>query len=136
VVVRVGGRPFLVRPWWYYNPWYYPTYFYSPAVPPMIFIPYASAPVTNCSNGTAIPTPYQGTVAPGASDGTHDDNGGPGGPVPQPKVAPAPTPVPAAGLRSVSLPRQPAPRVAYPAYGDQPTTSPAPSGRTYLTKTR
>jgi hypothetical protein len=66
---------------------------------------------------------------PKASDGTFPYNGGPSAPRPMPETKPAPKAPPVDG-KLVSLPNEntggaPAPRVAFPAYGDEPI-APAP----------
>jgi hypothetical protein len=162
-VVRVGVGPwwFGFRPRFWYGNFPYPDYYYGSypyygvpttsayynypptVVAPRVVMPYAPDDDAVVPNGSVVPTPpvpSPGTPIP-PGDGTFPYDGGPAEPVPQPRVVPGPTSappgvVPAPGLRPVSLPRQVAPRVTYPAYGDRPAPTPAPSGRTYVTGTR
>lgn len=98
--------------------------------------------VLNGTPATTIPSnpqPYssQPVVPQQPSTGTYPYNGGPTNPVPAPGAEPRPTntPQPTVPLegRVVSLPSKPA-KYVYPAYGEQPTRTPAVTSGTLVIK--
>jgi hypothetical protein len=140
------GRPYWGYAWRpFYRPWYYTPYYYAP---PVYYYSYPTAdyysyPLTFDINLNGVglrtalgspPSTNYGTPAPptqtlpyprlNGNSPTYPYDGGPQNPVPLPKsgreAIPAPTPTVPLDGRAVSIPARPAPKFAYPAYGETP----------------
>jgi len=138
----------------YYSPYYCSPSYYAPAYSyPSYYYPIAGetlpAPLATMQGAPAYAAPQYTPPMPPPGNGTYPYNGGPNAPVPMPNAVPNQGNPPAPTLpidgRLVSLPATfsggvnafgphstpapaaptPAPRVSYPAYGEEPIT-PAP----------
>jgi hypothetical protein len=135
----------------FYRPYYYGGFGYNSFISPFFPCAGISGGVYSLATSPSmvvsppaggVPLEQGDGVTPGTpmmprDDGTFPYDGGPKNPVPNPQTAPAPTAAPPASVplegRAVSLPR-PAPKWAFPAYGEQAQRTSFAEDRTLLTK--